>query len=494
LLVDEYQDINGDHYELISALAGRTLDSKEDKLSLLAVGDDDQNIYAFGGANVCFIRQFETDYNARRYHLIENYRSTAHIIDCANELISHARDERVKKNQVTRINHARRDQPAGGEYASIDPVTAGRVHILEVHGNPNIAAQAALAELERLNTSSRQGTGALGQWGQFAVIARYWANLEPMAALCRLRGIPVRQLRDEYIPNLHITREGDQLLSLLREEFRQARRRVLLRSGTLSRWFRRRFGMTVDSLIEHPQRALLAQFIVESESIAPGSEQVVQDLIESIYEFGSGGRVVSGNQANGPMVLMTAHRAKGLEFDHVLILDGGGWSDASDEERRLFYVAMTRARKTLTLCESARERHAFVHELDRLALRSQPAGFVPDPRLARQTWVADPKQIVLSWPGYFSATAPIHKAIAVLDVGDSLELRPRSDGKPGWEVADSNKVAVTRMAQDFIPPPGKIIEVRVSSILARKATQDNAGQNLRCKSWELILPEIEFLP
>lgn len=489
LLVDEYQDINGDHYELISALAGRTLNSEEDKLSLMVVGDDDQNIYAFDGASVRYIRQFETDYKARRYHLVENYRSTSHIIDCANQLIARAR-ERMKADQAIRINHARRDQPAGGDYARIDPVAAGRVHILEVPESSNIAVQMALAELERLNGLS--GSGA--EWGRFAVIARRWDDLEPLAALCRLRGIPVRLLRDNYTPDIHATREGDQLLSLLREEFRQARRsRVLLRSGTLSRWFRRRYGSTVESLIEHPQRAALAQFIVECESVAPGSEQVVQNLIESIYEHGSGGRNVSGDRPNGPLVLMTAHRAKGLEFDHVLILDGGGWSDANDEERRLFYVAMTRARKTLTVCESSGGHHAFIRDLGQLPLRSRPGGFEIDHRLAHRTWIADPEQIVLSWPGYFSATAPIHKAIAAIDVGSSLELRPRSDRKPGWEIADSKGVAVTRMAQKFTPPTGKVINVRVSAILARKA-KDGDAANLKCKSWELVLPEIEYLP
>lgn len=494
LLVDEYQDINGDHYELISALAGRSLNSEEDRLSLLVVGDDDQNIYAFGGASVRYIRQFETDYQARRYHLIENYRSTTHIIDCANRLIAHAR-ERMKTDQAIRINHARRDQPAGGTFAGIDPVVAGRVHVLEVSENPNIAVQMALAELERLNVLKVQDTSnRTGQWGRFAVIARRWDDLEPLAALCRLRGVPIRLLRDEHVPDLHATREGDQLLSLLRGEFRQARRsRVLLRSGMLSRWFRRRYGMAVDSLIDHPQRAALAQFIVECESAAPGSEQVVQNLIESLYEFGAGGRSTSIERANGPLVLMTAHRAKGLEFDHVLILDGGGWSDASDEERRLFYVAMTRARDTLTVCESAGGRHAFVRDFAQLALRSRPAGFTSEPLLAHRTWQADPEQIVLSWPGYFSATAPIHKSIARLEVGSSLELRKRSDGKPGWEVADQQGATVTRMAQRFAPPVGKIIEVRVSAILARK-TREGEADNLKCKNWELVLPEIEYLP
>lgn len=490
LLVDEYQDINGDHYDLISALAGRTLNSEEDKLSLMVVGDDDQNIYAFGGANVRFIRQFEADYQARRHHLIENYRSTTCIIDCANRFIARAR-QRMKIDQEIRINHARRDQPAGGDYARLDPIAAGRVHILEVPRDHHVAVQMALAEILRL--SSLDTSGKSGHWERFAVIARRWDDLDPMAALCRLRGIPVRLLREEYMPSLHTTRVGDQLLSLLREEFKQARRsRVLLRSSALSRWFRRRYGVPVDSLIEHPSRADLAQFIFESESVSPGSERVVQDLIESLYDFGAGSNNLSGDLTNGPMVLMTAHRAKGLEFDHVLILDGEGWN-ASADERRLYYVAMTRARKTLTLCESLGRAHAFIRDMGDLVLRSRPSGYSAEPKLAHRTWMANPEDIVLSWPGRFSPTAPIHRTIAALEIGSPLVLRPRSDGNPGWELADDKGVAVARLAQKFKPPAGTIIEVRVSVILARKAKEGEKDQ-LRCKSWELVLPEIEYVP
>ena len=63
--MDEYQDIGPEEYDLISALAGRTLPDADDKLSLFAVGDDDQNIYAFNGSSTEFIRRFEVDYHAR---------------------------------------------------------------------------------------------------------------------------------------------------------------------------------------------------------------------------------------------------------------------------------------------------------------------------------------------------------------------------------------------------------------------------------------------
>lgn len=487
LLVDEYQDINADHYDLISALAGRTLISEEDKISLMVVGDDDQNIYAFGGANVRFIQQFETDYQARRYHLVENYRSTQNIIDCSNRVIARAHN-RMKVDQEIRINHARRELPSGGDFSKLDPVAQGRVHVLEVPQQYFGEVESALSELRRLN--NLQGDSDQKYWGRFAVIARRWEHLEPMAAACRIKGIPVRLMRDDHVPDLHTTREGHIFLTLLKGKYRHVgRSRVILRSTTLSRWFRRRFGHSIDDLIEHPQRAMLAQFIRECESAAPGSERVVFDLIEQIYEFGGGGKSVSGDMANGPMLLLTAHRAKGLEFDHVLILDGGGWSEGNDEERRLFYVAMTRARKTLTLCK--RGQHAFIPDFVDLCLTTSTTVSPLDPRLSHRTWVADPEQIVLSWPGYFAPNAPIHKAISKLDFGDELSLRPRSDGKPGWEIADENGLAVTRMSQKFKPPAGEILGVRVSAVIVRHAKE---GEQVRCPEWELVLPEIEYLP
>ena len=486
LLVDEYQDVNADHFALISAMAGRTLNSEEDRLSLLVVGDDDQNIYAFGGANVRFIRQFESDYQAKRFHLVENYRSTQHIIDCANQVISGAR-ERMKTDQVLRINHARRDQPAGGEFAERDPVAQGRVHVLEVPSDNVQEVALALAELERLNVLQPEGGG---YWGRFAVIARHWERLEPLAALCRHRGIPFRLMRDDHVPDLHTTREGNALLALLRGDRRQVERhRVILKPATLARWFRRRFKRDVHDLIDHPAQAALAQFILESEAVAPGCERVVSDLIEALYEFGSGSRSAFG--ANGPLMLLTAHRAKGLEFDHVLILDGGGWGDPSDDERRLFYVAMTRARKTLTLCEQINGRHRFIRSCNNLVLRSRPGLVEISGDLDQRIWTAKPEHVVLSWPGYFGPKAPIHRALHQLKYGDTLILRPRTDGKPGWEVADQSGVAVTRMAQRFSPPEGEIAEVRVAAIIVRKQQEHEVGQ-VRVPEWELVLPEIVY--
>ena len=106
-----YQDINGEHYELICAVAGRTLQTEEDRVSLMVVGDGDQNIYAFGGASVRYIRQFRSHCTARRCALVENYRSTRHH-PLRQPHHRPAPGQRMKVGQEIRINHARRDHPA----------------------------------------------------------------------------------------------------------------------------------------------------------------------------------------------------------------------------------------------------------------------------------------------------------------------------------------------------------------------------------------------
>ena len=98
---------------MISALAGRTRSEADDKLSLFAVGDDDQNIYAFNGSSTEFIRRFETDYGARPSYLTDNYRSTGNIIAAANAVIEPAR-QRMKADHPIAINRARAQNPPGG--------------------------------------------------------------------------------------------------------------------------------------------------------------------------------------------------------------------------------------------------------------------------------------------------------------------------------------------------------------------------------------------
>ena len=331
ILVDEYQDIDGDQYELISALAGRTQKDEDRKLTLFAVGDDDQNIYAFAGASVKFIRRFEEDYKARPAYLIHNYRSTGHIIDAANALIEPAR-ERMKDEHPIRMDRARAKDTPGGEWSQLDPVAQGRVQILSVEkpGDPVAQAQAGMTELLRL-----AGLAPDWDWSKCAVIAREWKYLEPVRAFCEVHGIEA-QMGNEEMPGFWHLRETRALVEWLRR--RDTR---LVDIAALRGW--------VDARPSGPWIELLREAVDEHElETGKDAEVSVDHFIEWLAEWG---REVRRRQRG--LLLLTAHRAKGLEFDHVVVLDGG-WDKVNvdkgedpDAPRRLYYVAMTRAGRTL---------------------------------------------------------------------------------------------------------------------------------------------------
>src|SRR5690606_27724915 len=150
ILVDEYQDIGPEEYALISAVAGRALEDPDLRLSLFAVGDDDQNIYAFAGASIRYIRQFEDDYRARPEFLVENYRSTGHIIAAANAVIAPAA-ARMKAGREITIDRKRGKATLGGEMAKLDPVAQGRVQLLDCPSGDMAQAMTAVDELVRLS-------------------------------------------------------------------------------------------------------------------------------------------------------------------------------------------------------------------------------------------------------------------------------------------------------------------------------------------------------
>jgi hypothetical protein len=99
MLVDEYQDIDQRQYDLISALAGRQTQDKDARLTLMAVGDDDQNIYSFRHTSNDFIQRFQTDYQARLEYLVENYRSSAPHYRCRQS--PHRRQPGAPENRAS---------------------------------------------------------------------------------------------------------------------------------------------------------------------------------------------------------------------------------------------------------------------------------------------------------------------------------------------------------------------------------------------------------
>jgi ATP-dependent DNA helicase RecQ len=476
ILVDEYQDIGPDEYALISALAGRTLSEEDDKLSLFAVGDDDQNIYAFSGASVEFIRRFEEDYKARSFYLTDNYRSTAHIIDAANAVIAPAR-QRMKTEHPIHIDRARRKDRDGGLWTELDPVAQGKVQILPVGDTPITQAQAVIAELRRLS-----GLTPDWNWSSCAVVAREWSYLDPVRTLCELGGIPVQMANEESSVVWHL-RETQALVNWLR-----GRESRLVQSADFIDWLRRQPASPWIELLEEA----LAAYELET----GGAETAVDQFIEWLAEWG---RDLRRRQRG--LLLLTAHRAKGLEFDHVVVLDGG-WDrfsrgEDADAPRRLYYVAMSRARQTLTLARLP-GKHPYQKALQAnpsVLQRQAPVKLPPAaPELARRYRQLGLSDVFLSFAGYRHPRNPLHRAIAALSPGDPLHVRV---GGKRWELLDHRGMVVGQLAGNFKAPSGtRCTSAKVLAIAtwSREYSEPQYQNNLSCDKWEVVVPELVFEP
>jgi ATP-dependent DNA helicase RecQ len=474
ILVDEYQDIGPEEYALIAAVAGRSLEDPDRRLSLFAVGDDDQNIYAFAGASVDYIRRFEADYRARPSFLVENYRSTGAIVAASNAVIAGARD-RMKAGHAIVVDAARAGAPPGGAMTEADPVGRGRVQRLDCPPDAAAHAVAAVDELVRL---SRLDPGF--RWDRCAVVAREWRRLAPARAHAEALGIEV-EMAGEEMPPVWRLRETQTLVDGLRRD----RGEMLGIKDVLDR---------LNALPPSRWTDLLAEGVAGLARELGTAAMPAADVVEWLAEWA---RDTRGEQRG--LLLTTAHRAKGLQFDHVVVLDGGWHKTSRGEDacapRRLFYVAMTRARRTLAA--TATGRHRFLDGVDGLLARRAPAGpgGAGGPGGAWRTYQMPALSSVdLSHGGRLRDGHPAHEAVAQARVGDPLRLEPR-DGR--WRVLDARGRPLGRMARAWAPPEGaRIVEATVGAIVRwRKADNDPEYQAaIRREAWETILPEIAFEP
>lgn len=476
ILVDEYQDIGPDQYELISALAGRALADEDGKLTLFAVGDDDQNIYAFDGASVEFIRRFESDYNARAAFLTENYRSTGHIIAAANRIIDSA-ENRMKAGHPISVDRSRRKEAPGGAWQEIDPVSLGRVQLMAAGDSAMTQTMTVMAELVRLSKLDPNW-----DWSRVAVISREWKFLEPVRSYCEMSQIPVHMADEETVPVWRL-RETQSLVTWLRHSDAK-----LLDPAAIGDWLDIQDGGPWWALL----RAAVDEYALEINS----AELPTAHFLDWLAEWG---REIRRRQTG--LMLLTAHRAKGLEFDHVAVLDGGwdkvGKGEDRDAPRRLFYVAMTRARKTLTLARMDGGRNGLLDVLvgDPSTLGRAVTDLPdPPPELRRRFVRATLGNVDLGFAGRYALNSPLHKAIGALEAGAPLMLRSK-EGR--LELVDANGNVVGRMAKNFAIPPGaEFLSGRVVSIIVRKREDSGAmyQDQCRCDSWEVVVPELVFSP
>lgn len=470
ILVDEYQDIDERQYRLVSALAGRH-DDQDGDLCIIAVGDDDQNIYQWRGGSNRHIQRFCEEYGAQISYLVENYRSGRAIIAAANHLVEH-NAMRLKAEHPIRIDRARTAGPLGGRWDVLDPERRGRVLRLGIPAADrscgNLQAQAVIAEFGRL-----RGLEAGVDWQGFAVLARSHRYLWPVQALCELMGIPYFLAADK---------QGGLPLSRLRPfvDLVAQIRAIGVSTLAVSAVAEIARPLSIDPVWRDFFETAFEQLVGEFGDCRLAPETVIAWLYDYAREI--------RQQARPGLFLGTVHSAKGLEFRHVVLLDGS-WEAASeqmDETRRLYYVGMTRAEETLTLCEFE-PGNPFVTSLGASTLHSRFEG-KHDPALEVHFQVLSLGDVDIGFAGRQRAGAPVHEAIGRLEPGDPLDLR--FDGER-YALFDLHGNQVGRTAKSFklLLEPERC-EVAGIVVRYKEETEPAYMDAVKCAQWEVVVPRL----
>jgi DNA helicase-2/ATP-dependent DNA helicase PcrA len=395
ILVDEYQDTNAVQYLWLRLLA-------QSHKNICVVGDDDQSIYSWRGAEVANILRFEKDFpGAKVVKLEQNYRSTPQILGAASGLIK-ANSERLGKTLWTQMNGGDKVTVTGVWDAPEEARRVGEaIERLEGEG----ANLDEVAILVRAQYQTREFEDRFIQIGvNYRIIGgfRFYERAEIRDALAYLRVIaqPQDDLAFERIYNQPKRGLGAKTLEKMHQHARRTQQPLAAASLQLA-----------DS-DELPKRAantigaLLRQFLAwreQSEDLSPaellrivlsesgydemlakdrspesaGRQENLSELARAMEEYETLGdflehvALVMDNDASDEgekVTIMTMHGAKGLEFDNVFLpgweegvfpsqrsLDEGGLASL-EEERRLAYVAITRAKKKCTIFHAANRR------------------------------------------------------------------------------------------------------------------------------------------
>jgi DNA helicase II / ATP-dependent DNA helicase PcrA len=397
VLVDEFQDTNATQYRLLRELA-------RDHRNLCVVGDDDQSIYAWRGADVRNIRGFRLDYpGASIVKLEQNYRSTRHIVSAALGIISRAKRREPKElwtdndpGQAVRIIAARdeRDEAA----FVVDAIARARsegTEAREIAVFYRIHAQSRVLEeaLRAANVAYQIVGGARfyerGEIKDALSYLRIVENPKSDVDLLRVVNVPARGIGTTTTDRLtawatanrssvfdaldHVDEIGDlgaaarkklaafgALLARVKAAAEHLSPSELLEHVLTETGYVRALegedDAEADARIENLRELVGSMTDYEAEAQAAGERPILAGFLERVTLASD----VDAIEQGGRVTLMTVHSAKGLEFERVLLTGmeeemfpykgvDPGEGDELEEERRLAYVAITRARRHLVI-------------------------------------------------------------------------------------------------------------------------------------------------
>ena len=480
ILIDEYQDTNHLQYLLASLLAG-------ERQNLCVVGDDDQSIYKFRGATIENILSFEEQYKGcRTIRLERNYRSTGHILAAANSVIRHNMGRKGKELWTNAdMGDKLKLTVADNETEEAQCVASS---IMAEYGRGGNWRDNAV--LYRMNAQSNQLEYALKRSGiPYRIIGgtRFFdrAEIKDMLAYLCVIASPEDDLRLVRIINSPPRGIGEKSIETARAiaaERGCSLFSVIKKADTYPELARpalrmRQFASLIDELrqfaAENTPDLLLDELIektgyvraLEEKNTVEDTARIenVRELKTSILTFmkESGDQTLDGYLANvalytdmdnydpdaDSVILMTMHSAKGLEFPHIYLVGmeetifpgirAIGDNEEMEEERRLCYVAITRAKKNLELL-CARQRlifgktnvnkvSRFIHEIsDENIEKNIPKGYGwRESSIQQEFAVKKP----YGKPGYTRAPAPAQETKTVeYAVGDNVKHRVFGDG------------------------------------------------------------------
>ena len=449
ILVDEYQDTNVSQYKLLKLLTGKYQ-------NICCVGDDDQSIYSWRGAEISNILRFEKDFpEAKIIRLEENYRSTGHILTAASKLI---------ENNESRLGKTLWTNSGEGEKITVksnwDGEEEARLITSELEKlslkNYNLDETAILV---RASFQMREFEDRFISVGlPYKVIGgpRFYERKEirDVNAYLRLATQPNDSLALERIINTPKRGIGETSVKKIRDRSKENNKPLIVSIKELidEKSFK---GKTADSLdklvklvfhwnhlIKQEDKVDIAEIIIEDSGYlemlrndksltAEGRVENVYELFRSLEPFESIKAYlehislvmeIDSNQYGKKVSLMTLHAAKGLEFDYVFLpgweegvfpnqraVDEGGL-EALEEERRLAYVGVTRAKKKASIYYAANRRmhnqwissipSRFVTELPEENIETDLSNYAGEKELFKEQEYIDFDQSEYETPGW----------------------------------------------------------------------------------------------
>tara|TARA_B100001250_G_scaffold17654_1_gene15353 strand:- start:167 stop:2407 length:2241 start_codon:yes stop_codon:yes gene_type:complete len=462
ILVDEYQDTNFSQHKLLKLISG------EEK-NICCVGDDDQSIYSWRGAEVSNILKFEKDFtNAKVIRLEENYRSTGHILSAASKLI---------ENNESRLGKTLWTGSGEGEKVIIKSVWDGEEEArqitseLEKMSLKNINLDEA-AILVRASYQMREFEDRFISVGlPYKVIGgpRFYERKEirDVNAYLRLAVRPEDSLALERVINTPKRGIGETSVKKIRDHSKINNLPMIesIKDLLLENIFKGKAQNSLEklvNLINHWNQLIIeedkvdiAEIIVEDsgylEMLKNEKSVTSEGRIENIYELFrslepfenirsylehiSLVMEIDSNNAGKKVSLMTLHAAKGLEFDYIFLpgweegvfpnqraIDEGG-IESLEEERRLAYVGITRAKKKSSIFYAANRRihnqwissmpSRFVSELPEDNTETDLSNYSGEKELFREQEFTDFDQSDYETPGW--ERAKYNSEVKVID-------------------------------------------------------------------------------